>query len=97
MIIMMLNESVNNIVAINIDEHCTNHEEGNITTRKTASISFIHSTARKNCYRYSLITRTVVEWNLLPATIREGPSVDTFKARLHSINPSTHFIRNKIA
>ena len=29
--------------------------------------------------------RTVAEWNSLPATIREAPSVDTFKARLCSI------------
>ena len=30
----LLHKSVHNIVAINIDEHYTNHEEKNITTRK---------------------------------------------------------------
>ena len=41
--------------------------------------------------------RTVAEWNCLPATIREASYVDTFKARLCSIKPSTHSTRNKIA
>ena len=93
----LLYKSVHNIVAINIDEHYTNHERRNITTRKTFSISFAHSTARKNCYRYSFIPRTVAEWNRLPATIREASSVDTFKARLCSIKLSTHFTGYKIA
>ena len=51
----LLYKSVHNIVAINIDEHYTNNENRNITTRKTFSISFAHPTARKNCYRYSFI------------------------------------------
>ena len=73
--LILLHKSVHNIVAINIDEHYTNHEKRNITTRKTSSISFAHPTARKNCYRYSFIPRTVAEWNRLPSTIREAPSV----------------------
>ena len=68
----LLYKLVYNIVAINIDEHYTNYEERNIATRKTLSISFFHPTARKNCYRYSFIPRTVAEWNRLPATIREA-------------------------
>ena len=68
-----------------------------IATRKTSSISFSHPTARKNCYRHSFMPRTVVEWNRLPATIREASCVDTFKARLCSIKLSTHFTRYKIA
>ena len=87
----ILHKSVNDIVAINIDEHYTNHEKRNSTTRKTSSISFAHPTARKNCYMYSFIPRTVAEWNRLPATIREAPSVDTFKSKLCSIKLSTHF------
>ena len=86
-----------NIVVINIDEHYTNHEKRNITTRKTSSISLTHPTARKNCYRYSFMPSTVAEWNRLHATIREAPSVDTFKAKLCSIKLSTHFTRYKIA
>ena len=73
----LLHKSVHNIVAINIDEHYTNHEERNTTTSKTSSISFSHPTARKNRYRYSFIPRTVTEWNRLPATMRVAPSVDT--------------------
>ena len=93
----LLYKLVHSIVAINIDEHYTNHDKSNITTRKTSSISLTHPTARKNCYRYSFIHRTVAESNHLPATIREAPSVDTFKARLCSIKLSTHFTRYKIA
>ena len=95
--LILLYKSVHNIVAINIDEHYTNHEKRNITTRKTSSISFTHPTARKNCYRYSFIPRTVAEWNRLPATIREAPSVDIFRARLCSRKLSTNFTRYKIA
>ena len=51
----LLHKSVHNIVAINIDEHYTNHEEKNITTRKTSSISFTYPTARNNCYMYSYL------------------------------------------
>ena len=40
--------------------------------------------------------RTMVQWNLLPATVRETPSVDTFKARLCNIKLSTYFTRNKL-
>ena len=39
------------------------------------------------------MSRTVSVWNRLPATIREAPSVDTFKARLCSIKLSTYFTR----
>ena len=41
--------------------------------------------------------RTVAEWNRLPATIREAPSVDTSKARQCSTKLSTHLTRYKIA
>ena len=53
--------------------------------------------AINNYYMYSFMPRTVVEWNILLATIRDAPSVDTSKARLYSIKFSTHFTRNKIA
>ena len=43
------------------------------------------------------MSRTVAEWNRLPATIKEGPSVDTLKARLCSRKLSTNFTRYKIA
>ena len=67
----LLYKSVHNIVAINIVGHYTNHEKRNIKAIKTSSISFTHPTARKNCHRYSFTSRTVAEWNRLPATIRD--------------------------
>ena len=90
----LLYKSVHNIVAINIDEHNGNHVEGNMTTRKMFSISICRLTAKKNCNGYSFLPITVVEWNRLPATIRESPSVDTFKTRLCSIKLSTRLTRN---
>ena len=89
--------NIHNIIDINIDEHHTINEKKNITTRKTSSISFAHPTARRNCHRDSFIPRTVAEWNRLPATIREAPSVDTSKARLCSTKLSTNLARYKIA
>ena len=41
--------------------------------------------------------KTLAEWNRLPATIREAPSVDTSKAKLCSIKIHAHFTRYKIA
>ena len=92
--LILLYKSVHNIVAINIDEHYTNHEKRNITTRKTSSISFAHPTARKNCYRYSFIPRTVAEWNRLPATIRGAPSVDCAVESFLLILPDTKLLNH---
>ena len=92
--LILLYKSVNNNVATNTDEHYTNHEKENIK-RKMSSVAFALPNARKNCYKCSFTPRTVVEWNLLPSTIREAPSVDTFKVRMCSINLYTHFTRNK--
>ena len=79
-ILTLLYKSVHNIVAINIDEHYTSHEKRNIETRKTFSIHYTHPTARKIATGTLFIPRTVAERNRLPATIREAPSVDIFKA-----------------
>ena len=87
----LLYNSVHSIVAINIDEHYAHHEKNKITTSMTSTMSFSNPTARRNCYRYSSIPRTVAEWNRLPATIREAPSVDTFMATHCSIKLSTNF------
>ena len=40
---------------------------------------------------------TIVELNILPATIGEAPSVDIFKARLCSVKLSTLFTRYTMA
>ena len=66
----LLYKSVHNVAIIIVEYH-TNHAKGNITARKTSSISFAHPTARKNCDRYSLMLRTMDKWNLLPTTIKE--------------------------
>ena len=86
----VLCKSFHNILVISIDEHYANREKRIITTSETSSISFAHPTARTNCYMCTFML--VAEWNRLPATMRESPYVDTFKARLCSINLSTHFI-----
>ena len=90
-------KSVHYIVAINIDEHYTNHRKRIITAIKTNSIYITHPTARKNCHRYSFMPRTVAEWNRQPASIRKAQFVDTFRARLCSIKLSTHSSRYKIS
>ena len=93
----LLHKSIRNIVSINIDEHYAKHVKENIANRKSSSISFTHPTDKNNFYRYSFMPRTVFEWNLLPATMRKVPSVDTLKAREFSIRLSTHLTINKIA
>ena len=69
--------------------------QGNHTlTRKSSSIAFTHPSTNKDCYKFSFVPRTLVERNRLPLYIREAPSIDSFKTRLHvdKIQMST-FIR----
>ena len=56
-------------------------------SRTRASHRYKYSTIRANTqpYRQSFFPRTIPEWNKLPPSIAEAPSIDTFKARL---NPS---------
>ena len=56
-------------------------------SRTRASHRYKYSTIRANTepYRQSFFPRTIPEWNILPPSIAEAPSIDTFKARL---NPS---------
>ncbi|XP_077989960.1 uncharacterized protein LOC144444422 [Glandiceps talaboti] len=48
--------------------------------------SFISIIAKKNCYKYSLIPRTIPEWNLLPLSIQQAKTIDSFKSALSSID-----------
>ena len=67
--------------------------QGNQTlTRKSLSISFTHPSTKKDCYKFSFLPRTLVEWNRLPVCIREAPSINSFKTRLDTIQITT-FIR----
>ena len=86
----ILHKSVHKIVAINIDEHHANHAKKNYNQKNV--LNFPYSSHCQNELLLVLFTpRTVIEWNLLPTTIREAPHVDTLKARLCSIKLSNHF------
>ena len=55
------------------------------TTRRSADGSnFIAIQARTDCYKYSFVPRTVVDWNSLSSSVRSKSSVDSFRAALQS-------------
>ena len=80
----LLYKAVHQKVAIDTDQFHTKLE-GGISTHKSSSISFRHPTSRKNCFKYSFLPRTMVEWNLLPSNIREATTTETFKSRLNDM------------
>ncbi len=86
----LLYKSINHIVAVDTDHLQT--KSGGISTRKSSSISFHHPVSKKDCLKYSFIPKTTVEWNLLPASIRESTSVEAFKTKLNNLQMST-FLR----
>ena len=88
----ILYKSVHNIVAINIDEHYTNHEKKKLQPEKRPQFPLLILLPER-ITTGTLLSLGLAEWNRLPATIREAPSVDTIKAKLYSIELSTHFTR----
>ena len=54
-------------------------------SRTRASHGYKYSTIRANTepHRQSLFPRTIPEWNILPPSKAEAPSIDIFKARLN--------------
>ena len=90
--LILLCKSVHNIVAINIDEHYTNHKKKILQPEKRPQFPLLILLPERIATG-NLIPRTVAEWNHLPATIREAPSVDIFSARLCSRRLSTNFTR----
>ncbi len=43
---------------------------------------FIHLTHKHQAYKHSFFPQTIRDWNSLPPTTRDSPSLDTFKTRL---------------
>jgi hypothetical protein len=54
-------------------------------TRHTADIP--PPATRTNLYRDSFLPSTIKAWNELPPTLRQSPSLDTFKRQLNTHNP----------
>jgi len=52
-------------------------------TRYSGTDTFITLPSRIDCYKYSFLPRTVVDWNALPEHVRTKPSVDSFRAATH--------------
>ncbi len=88
----LLYKSVHHKTAIDTDHYQLKPQGNQTLTRKSSSISFTHPSINKDCYKFSFVPRTLVEWNRLPVCIREAPSIDSFKTRLDKIQMTT-FIR----
>ena len=57
-------------------------------TRQYHPKKFISLASNSNTYKNSFITRTVTDWNSLPANVIDQATVETFKAALKE-----HFIK----
>ena len=87
----LLYKSANNIAAINIDEHYTNHEKKEILQPEKLPQFPLLSLLPERIATGTHLSLGL--WNRLPATIREAPSVDIYEARLCSIKLFTHLTR----
>ena len=52
-------------------------------TRAASSNNYRTIRASTDAYKYSFFPRTIRDWNTLSPDIREAPSLESFKARLH--------------
>src|SRR5664279_1964424 len=55
-------------------------------TRYSGVDTFIALAPNIDCYKYSFIPHTVVDWNTLSENIRSKPSVDSFRAAVHEFS-----------
>ena len=84
--LILVYKAVHHLVAINLDSSVLKPVVNGISTRNSSTISFHHPITRKDCYKFSFIPRTMVEWNCLPSVTREAPSVDSFRSQLTKLN-----------
>ena len=64
----------------------TNEQTHRYRTRQTSSTSYKRISAQKDCYKFSFLPRTTAQWNSLPASIRQSPTIDALKHQLKSSN-----------
>ena len=83
--LILIYKSVNKLVAINTDSYQTKSREG-VSTRSHTTTAFSKITANKDCYKFSLLPRTLAEWNCLPPDLRDAPTLAVFKSGIRSIN-----------
>ena len=81
----LIYKSVNKLVAIDSDPYLSAPSRG-VSTRAHTSSSFVKLSSHKDCYKYSLFPRTFAEWNCLPPSIRDAPTVSAFKSGLNSVS-----------
>ena len=80
----LIYKSINKLVAIDTDPYQSASSRG-VSTRAHTSSSFVKLSSHKDCYKYSLFPRTFAEWNCLPPSVRDAPTVNAFKSGLGSI------------
>jgi hypothetical protein len=62
----------------------------NLRHTSTLGNNFIPISVNKNCYKYSFIPRTIVDWNSLPQNITQIQDKESFKGAVHNhLNTAT--------
>ena len=82
--LVFLYKAVNNLIAFQNDK--LPKPSSRSTRRSSPDSSFIPLHTKKDCYKFSLIPRTIPEWNLLPVCAKEAKSVDNFKMTLANLD-----------
>lgn len=79
-----LYKAINNLIAFQEDKLPS------FSTRSTRGSqpgsTFIPLHTKKDCYKYSLLPRTIPEWNLLPPSAKNALSTEIFKNELSNID-----------
>ena len=83
----LLYKASHQLAAINISKY-QNTSTTRRMTRQTSALSFNYPKPSKDCYKYSFLPRTVAQWNTLPPTIRNSPTIESFKNHMELSNVS---------
>ena len=85
--LIFLFKEIHNITPCNINQITSKASSRPTTriTRQSHDLNFNIIRANKDCYKYSLYPRTIVEWNSLSPSTKSAPDLAAFKKQL-SIN-----------
>ena len=73
----LLHKMINDLLDIDVDFYLSRHNESR--TRGSHNFKYMQYRATKNAYFHSYFSRTIGEWNALPATIVEADSLARFQ------------------
>ena len=85
--LLLLYKAANQTAAIDITKFIPDNDQTHrYRTRQTSTTSYKRIPAQNDCYKFSFLPRTTAQWNSLPASVRQSPTIDALKHQLNSSN-----------